>query len=392
MILMLTKDKHSVDFYKNLPVINDFKEIYNLNLYKKVPEDWYLFLCDIENSTDAIKKGKYKEVNMSTVFCIVAITNLLNTLEFPFIFGGDGVTFLIHKDYFEKAKKQLSSVKNLIKNLFNLNMRIGFISVSELYQKGYDLKIAKYKVSDCYKQALILGSALFYFEKEIKNNHYLLEEDSNVNVDLSGFSCRWEDIPTTKEEQLALIIETVEPEDYITLKEILNKIYEIYGNDENWHPVSINKMNLVPSTSNTIDIEAQVTGNPKFSWFRKILILIELKLVAFFSKLPFKIGIKINNQDITQIKVMNYVSSDFRKLENSLKLIINTSKEEKQKLLEYLEKLRKDKKIYYGYYSDYKAHITCAVFPKKNQDVHFIDVVNGGFTLASLMLKEQKSK
>jgi hypothetical protein len=378
----------SILFYQNLPAINSFQDIYNTNFYYDVPEDWILFLCDIENSSDAIKKGKYKEVNMATVFCIVAITNILGTLEFPFVFGGDGVTFLIHKNYLEKAKKQLSSIKIMIQQFFNLNMRIGYIYVKELYQKQYNLKIAKYKVSNCYNQALMFGSAISYFEKEVKSNHFLLKDTYNEKVDLSGFSCRWEDIPTTKEEQLALIIETVEKNDFLTIKNIINKIYEIYGSDENWHPVSIQKMDLVSPSSKTIDLEAKVTG--KFYWLRKMMILIEMKLVSFFAKLPFRIGIKINYQDITQIKTMNYVSSDFRKLENSLKLIINTTLEEKQKLLDYLKTLYQEKKIYYGYYADKKAHITCAVFPNKKQDVHFIDVINGGFTLASVMLKKQK--
>ncbi|MGC8869661.1 MAG: DUF3095 family protein, partial [Brevinematia bacterium] len=386
----MNKTLNSFDFYKNVPEIDNLKKLDFYKDFCDFPEDWVLFLCDVRNSTTAIKQGKYKSVNVSSVFCIVSIANLVGSLDFPFVFGGDGVTFLIHNSYLEDAKYRLASVKYMIKSNFELDMRVGYISVKELYENGYDLKVAKYKVSKAYSQALLYGSALPYFESRVKNNQNLLVEEYRDNVNLSGFSCRWQDITTSKDEQIALIVESVEFNDNRTIKEIIDKIYEIYGPEDNWHPLSIDNMNTVSPNSMYVDLEAMVTGNPKFAWLRKLIIILQLKLVNFFSKLPFKVGIKVNYQDITDIKLMNYVSSDFRKIENSLKLIINTTKEQKEKLIEYLENLRMNNKIYYGYYGDKKAHMTCVVYLNKKQDVHFIDVVNGGFTNASMMLKKQK--
>lgn len=58
--------------------------------YVKPPEDSYLVIADVAGSTKAIAEGKYKAVNMVGASAIVALTNTLGTMDFPFVFGGDG--------------------------------------------------------------------------------------------------------------------------------------------------------------------------------------------------------------------------------------------------------------------------------------------------------------
>lgn len=382
-------------FYKNLVPITNFFDLYNESNYVNVPNDWYVIVTDIENSTLAIYEGKYKEVNISGALAIIAVGNILKSLEFPFVFGGDGVIMLIHGDYIDKAKKALKVLQIKIKENFNFNLRIGYIAVKKLYEKNLEVKIAKFKVSDCYFQSLLKGNGFIYLESAMKRNEYTMDDEKiefNENdLDLTGFSCRWEDIPTKKDGQLALVIKIMdEKNENEILKNIILKIYEILGPEENWHPILEEKdMRTIPLNSPFIDLEAKLTS--RISKFQKYLIKLQVFIVNFFGKFKKPIGIKINYQDITRIKHMNYVSSDFRKYDNTLKLIINISNEEKDKLFKFLDTLFLEKKIIYGYYEDKKAHITCLVNLGNKQDVHFIDVVNGGFTNAVKMLKEKES-
>lgn len=382
-------------FYKNLNYINKFIDSYDETMYKDVPEDWYIIITDIENSTKAIEQGKYKEVNIAGALSIIAIGNFIGTLEFPFVFGGDGVSMLVHKDYIEKSKKALKALQNNIKNNFDLNLRAGYISIEELRKKNLETKIAKFKVSNCYYQALLKGNGYLYAESAIKKGDYSLDKDyiefneKDLNVD--GFSCRWQDIPAKKDNQLALIIKILDNEHQNKiLKDLLIKIYEILGTEENWHPILKEEdMQTIPLNSPYVNLEAKLTS--KLYYIQKYFIKLQILMVNFFGKFKKPIGIKVNYQDISRMRHMNYVSSDFRKYDNTLKLILNISNKEKVELFEYLNELSNQKKIIYGYYEDSKAHITCLVNLSNKEDVHFIDVINGGFTNAAKMLKEREN-
>ncbi len=384
---------NSRDFYFRLPVITNFYEMANQKYYVSPPEDWYLIIADIKNSTQAIQEGRYKDVNISSVLCIVAIANLLKTLEYPFVFGGDGVTLLIHSTYLEEAKDILFSLKQLILENFNLEIRIGGISIAELRDKQLSLKIAKLQISKCYYQALFSGDAIDYVENSLKKEEIIfLEKRERKQVDLTGFSCRWEDIETLDDCCIALIIKIIETKNQEKILEmILSKLKEIYKEIDNWHPVAISNMKTISLDSQYVKLEANLT-NSKKSFFNVLKIIVQLILVKFFTRLPFKIGVEVNYQDITEIKKMNYVSSDFKKLEGSLKLILRSSHKQKDLFINFLESLYNQKKITYGFYTDQKVHITCSVFLDKKQDVHFIDVVNGGFTNAAKMLKEKEKQ
>ena len=50
-------------FYKNLESFKDFSSFSNREHYQRVPEDWSVFVADIEGSTKEIEKGNYRQVN-----------------------------------------------------------------------------------------------------------------------------------------------------------------------------------------------------------------------------------------------------------------------------------------------------------------------------------------
>ncbi len=381
-----------ISFYSNLKPIEEFLSIYDLSFYNEVPEDWILIMTDIINSTEAIQKDQYKNVNLSTVFAIVSISNLLETLEFPFVYGGDGATILIPINYLEPAKIYLLKVKNLVKKLFNLDLRVGLISIKELKRMGYLIKVGKYKVSNCFYQALVLGDGLEFFEKEIKKGNYLLpeEEIDSGDIDLTGFSCRFQDVETTKDEVIALIIKIKDENLKEIYKNILSKIYEIYGEIDNWHPAQIKNLKIISLLDPMLNLEAKVTLLKVPYFIRRILLLLQLLMQKLIIKLPFKLGIQLNYQDATDLLIMEYVSADFKKIENSIKIVLSTTLEEKQKLFQYLDTLESKNQIVYGYFSEKKVHFICAVYINRKQDVHFIDVVRGGFTNAASMIKQKE--
>ena len=119
-------------FYKDLKSIADFSKIMQDDNYKKVPSDWFVLTSDIKDSTNAIEKGRYKDVNFVSALCIIGVLNIDRQMDFPYIFGGDGASLVIPNILLRKSKKVLIEAKKIAKESFGLDLRIGFISVNEI--------------------------------------------------------------------------------------------------------------------------------------------------------------------------------------------------------------------------------------------------------------------
>jgi len=156
-------------FYEELPALSSFKELANFQTYPDAPNDWYLVITDVVSSTKAIEQGKYKDINLTAALSLVSVINLNPDLNCPFIFGGDGVTFLISEDMLGDTLSVLTDNRRLVKETFDLSLRVGYVAVKEIYQSGYQLKIGKYQVSATYAQLLIFGNGIDYAESLIKN-------------------------------------------------------------------------------------------------------------------------------------------------------------------------------------------------------------------------------
>ena len=98
------------NFYSELSPIEDYRQICDLSLYRDVPVNWVMLLCDIRGSTKAIENGRYKEVNFLGAACITALLNKFKGVQLPYVFGGDGATLLIPEEFKEAVRHN----KNLV--------------------------------------------------------------------------------------------------------------------------------------------------------------------------------------------------------------------------------------------------------------------------------------
>jgi hypothetical protein len=82
-------------WHETLPVLDDFSQIIDPSQYVPLPGDWCIGIADVVNSTDAIKAGHYKAVNLAGAGTISAVANELERDLNLFIFGGDGARFAV---------------------------------------------------------------------------------------------------------------------------------------------------------------------------------------------------------------------------------------------------------------------------------------------------------
>ena len=200
----------SDQFYQNLPLLSSFSEVLQKENHHTVPDDWWVALTDVVNSTQAIEDGRYKDVNTAGGLAAMALSNANGGMDFPFVFGGDGVSCLLPPSVVDLAHDVLFDTAKKVKTFFDLELRVALVPIQDLYEKGYHLEIAKLKVSDFYHQAIISGEALVYAEAlmkdEVEGETYLIKESKNESIEanFNGFTCRWQDIPSDKGETISM--------------------------------------------------------------------------------------------------------------------------------------------------------------------------------------------
>ncbi|WP_419764683.1 MAG: DUF3095 domain-containing protein [Arcobacter sp.] len=378
-------------FYKELTEIKDFSQIMNDDNYSKIPEDWYVLVSDIKGSTKAIEEGMYKKVNFVAALAIIGVLNIDKNSDFPYIFGGDGASLIVPPHLLDKSKIVLLETAKKAKDVFELNLRVGVVSVKEIEKRGSFIEITKFRATKDYTQAIVRGNGLELAEHLLKEEYSTFKIDENFTYnylpDFDGLECRWEDIKSPKEETIALLIKSTNLEkSNIIYQNVLNKIHEIAGSQSQRNPIKeINQLNISfnPKVLNT---EASISSLNIFSKFFTILrLMIENLLGSFLMK--FSIGQWGDYKN----RIMR--TTDTEKFDDMLRMVISTDKIQTKELEDYLEKEYQEDYLVYGIHKSDSALMTCLIFERHGKHIHFVDSSNGGYALAAKALKARlKSK
>ncbi len=387
----------SNQFYQRLPELTSFVEVLQKKNHHSVPEDWWIALTDVVNSTVAIEAGRYKDVNTAGALAAMAISNVSGDMDFPFIFGGDGVNCLIPPQNVDLVHDVLYDTQLKVKTYFDLELRVALIPVRVLYSQGYRLEVAKLKVSQYYNQAIISGNGLMFAEylmkDKVKGQEYLINHQKNKNLeaDFTGFTCRWQDIPSEKGETISTIIHLREKDNQQLLSDILKELYKIFGSEEDFHPITSANINVAKSEK-YLGVEAKVSAKQRTGW-KDQLRLRWIKFEALVMRLAIwgNLPIKRDIYQVNKMKEYQIAASDFKKFDGSLKMVLTCESTSRMHWEQYLETLRQEGKVYYGIHIADRAIMTCLLHAGSEKEVHFVDAADGGYALAAKQLKKQMS-
>ncbi len=371
----------TLNFYKDLQAIDDFSKITDEKLYKKLPSSWYVIVSDVKNSTKAIEKGKYKEVNLVSSLIIIGILNINKNLDLPFIFSGDGATILIPPILIEDSKEVLLEAQKIAKEQFSLSLRVGIISVKDIEKENKKIYIAKYSKNKNHTQAFITGNGVLLAEKMLKKDLINLKKEIYIKreVDFSGLECRWRDIPAAKEEVISLLIKT-NNNNLNSYKQILLEIEKIVGSTKQRDPIQYIKNLNLSFDPRRLDTEATIFST---NYISKIFKLLKISFENFLGLLLMKN--KIGEWANYKNRILD--TTDSEKFDDMLKMVISTNKEQTKKLQNYLNKEVKENKLKYGIHISTSTIMTCLVFERHGKHIHFIDGSNGGYALAAKQMK-----
>jgi len=385
----------SDNFYEQLVSFSDFSQFTQLEWYSILPSEWFVVITDIQNSTKAIQEGLYKEVNSVSTASIVALLNTVAPLKVPYVFGGDGTTLCIPPSRKNSVESALIATQQMANKLFGLHLRVGMVPMSLIQQDGHQVLVGKYQPSSHFQQAMFQGNGLRYAESLVKDprrdNPYILSE-SQIEADgnFEGFECRWNEVPSAREETVAIMVQALESEitsETTIYKEISQKILDIYGPEKDHHPVQLTQLTLA-SSLRKLSVEARIRTCFQTLWIR-LMYTLRLGLLVYLGKFLMIQNVKTKNVDWGQYKQNLIVNTDYRKFDETLRMIISGTLEQRKRLVAYLEKLHNERKIVYGIHASPAAIITCMIFNYDTDHVHFLDGSNGGYTMAAKEMKRQ---
>ena len=378
----------ATNFYKNLTLITDFCDITNDTYYKKVPSDWYVLVSDIKGSTKAIEQGMYKHVNFVAALVIIGILNIRKDLDLPFVFGGDGATVLIPPSMLEKSKKVLLDAALKAKNSFDLNLRVGVVPVIECERRNTLIQIAKYSISPDHTQAVIKGNGLELAENLLKTNQEEFEVKKdyscNYNSDFDGLECRWQDIPSPKEETISILVKTLQDSSSSNeiYKDVILNIEKIAGIENERHPIKESSNLNLSFNPMILNAEASILSNSFFSKLKNFFLIFTENLIGKYL---------MSKKDTIWGDYKNRIlrTTDTEKFDDMLRMVITVNKIQTKQLEDYLEKHFINKNLVYGIHKSNSALMTCLIFERHGRHIHFVDSSNGGYAIAAKYMKDK---
>ncbi len=382
----MTDTRH---FYRDLAAFSDFLQLTNESHFTRAPDTWSVVLTDVRGSTKAIKEGRYKDVNLVGAAAISCISNVLESGSFPFVFGGDGATFLISDGDLPLVVKQLRGLQVLAKNEFALELRVGTVSLKRLRELGTDLQVGKYQLSPGNFTAQFKGGGLTLAEDMIKKGtpvgaQIVTPLEGETSPNLAGLSCRLDPLESRNGVVLSVLIKPKVAGDSALLGEILTSLKKILNDDFlSVRPVSQGQLNWRWPPP-TMRLELSTQRRERF-WLTQWLLT---AVGTFVSGMSLKFNIPLGPFLPKRYKSELISNSDFKKFDETLRMTVDCTVEQERAISLLLVKMAELKLITYGLHKSSKAYMTCVVRSAvNNEHIHFIDGGDGGYALAAVQLK-----
>jgi hypothetical protein len=385
----------SRQFYRDLPALQKFSELTDTSMHRDLPPDWDIVISDVVGSTDAIKAGRYKDVNMVGAACIAAITNIDRSLQIPFVFGGDGATFATPRHLREKVKDALAGTRAMAKEAFGLGLRCGIVPVSEVTGTGSWVRVGKYQMSEYVTQPAFSGRGWEVAERLIKDPErgpaFMVEDSWRADeADFTGLECRWNGIPSLRDCKVALLAVSMDPdpEKHAShYNEIMNAIDRIFGSLEAVHPIDENLMDLSLRWSVLVkEASVQTSG---MGFFARLVYVARIFVLDLIGLYLFARKIDTDSTKWSRYKSDFVKNSDYKKFDGMLRMVIDSTFAQRDELIGVLDRMRERGDVSFGVHTSPQAIVTCLVSDYNGNHTHFVDGSDGGYAMAAVQLKSQ---
>lgn len=370
-------------FYDSLDPDPNFAGLTRSDRFAPLPDDWLVGVTDIVNSTSEIAAGRYKAVNMVGASVISAMMNGMQGRAFPYVFGGDGASFAVPPDQAGMARETLSVLRRWVGAEFGMALRAALIPMGEIRAAGHDVRVVRYAPSDGIDYAMFDGGGLSWAEAQMKSGGWeVAEAETLSSPDLTGLSCRWNNLQSRNGLILSLVILPGEkPAGFAALADRVIAMSE--GIARGGHPVPARGPDLqYPPPGLALEAHTMRVETPY--WLRKLL----LRGRTLVSYLIFRLRIRLGSFEPDHYRAGINRNADFRKFDDGLKMTLDCDPDTRDRLIAELDAAQAQGVIRYGVHEQKEALVTCIVPSAVREDhVHFVDGAAGGYTVAAAQLK-----
>jgi hypothetical protein len=371
-------------FYGGIKVFRGFSSLMDPALYSPLPDDWIVGIADIVESTKAIAEARYKAVNMAGASVIAAVTNALEGREFPFVFGGDGASFAVAPGDLDAARAALAATAIWVEESLNLVLRVALVPVKAVRAQGLDVRVARFGPSANLSYAMFSGGGLGWAEAAMKRGEFAVEKaPPGTQPDLSGLSCRFEEIPSVRGLILSVLVVPAQGADPRAFRKVIEDVVALAERTPDaGRPVPAQGPPLKwPPAGRDYEARAARGG----SLLKRRGFVLAFSLWAY---LIMRFGITVG--DFVPKRYLQQVveNSDFRKYDDGLRMILDCTPELADALTRRLTEAAANGVVRYGLHRQDAAMMTCFTPSVMRADhVHFIDGARGGYASAATALK-----
>lgn len=367
------------DFYARLPSRTRFADLAEPDAFVPIPDDWLVVITDVVGSTEAVRAGRYREVNYVGAAGIAVALQAAGHVDIPFVFGGDGATVVVPLEIQEAVLGALAALQKRSEEGLGLTLRVGAVPVAEIRAAGHDLAVARLRVSENYDQALFQGRGIAWAERRVKNPEtaaqYASRAEPVTDSDpYAGLECRWSDIPSPYGETVSLLVAAIGDTPAETYRAVLHEVEAVYGEDA--HPIALPQLRLSADPAR-LGPEVNLRHSGRFTkrfelWARNLLgrVLIRRRAVTA-------------ETDWGQYPVLLRAATDYRKFDGILRMVLAGTPEQRHRLEAFLEAGFARGQVAWGLHVSDRAVMTCLVYHRMGRQVHFVDGAGGGYTAAS---------
>ncbi len=263
-------------------------------------------------------------------------------------------------------------------------MRVALVPVSAIRAQGLDVRVARYGPSANLSYAMFSGGGLGWAEAAMKRGEFAVAAaPPGTQPDLSGLSCRFEEIPSARGLILSVLVVPARDADPLAFRKVIEDIIALVerspdagrpvppgGPPLRWPPAGL-------------DYEARAARGG--SLFKRRAYTLGLTLFVY---VIMRFGIRVGGfvpKAYTQQVVEN---SDFRKYDDGLRMILDCTEELGDALTARLVAAAERGIVRYGLHRQDAAMMTCFTPSAMRSDhVHFIDGAQGGYASAATALK-----
>jgi hypothetical protein len=389
---------NTTSFFANLPVRTEFGDVGRPESYTPLPDSWHVAMCDVRNSTAAVESGRYKSVNTLGAAVITGMLNAAGATQIPFVFEGDGAMLCVPPELLDAARAVLLRTREMAEKSFALDLRIATLPVARIREAGADILVGRFRVSENYDQAMFAGGGMAYADRFMKDPDtapLCRVEAGSVQPagNFDGLECRWQDIPSRHGETVSVMVKVLADdvgEAGRVYREVVAKVREIYGADDDCHPVWPPNLSFSFSgrqLGNEVGVRAMERG----AWGRWIY-LMRTRAIVLLGWFLIRFGIRTSETDWGRYKTILARNSDVRKFNDCFRQILAGNAAQREALTAWLDERFARRELVYGAHVADRAQMTCLVFDYSGRHLHFIDGADGGLSMAAKALKERVAK